>query len=154
MTDGPAPAHLIDTNILLRISQRDDPDHAVVDRAVATLAEAGAVFYYTYQNVTEFWNVATRPANLNGFGLSAQEADRAVRVFEKGMTFLPDNEDVYLEWRRLVLRHSVLGVKVHDARLVAAMAVHKVAHLLTLNDQDFRRYASVVAVHPRTIAAR
>ena len=97
MTDGLAPAHLIDTNILLRISRRDDPDHAVVDRAVATLAEAGAVFYYTHQNVTEFWNVAKRPANLNGFGLSAQEADRAVRVFEKGMTFLPDNEEVYLE---------------------------------------------------------
>jgi len=75
-------------------------------------------------------------------------------VFEKGMTFLPDNEEVYLEWRRLVLRKSVLGVKVHDARLVAAMVVHKVTHLLTLNDLDFRRYASVVAVHPRTIAAR
>jgi len=51
-------------------------------------------FYDTHQNVTEFWNVATRPANLNGFGLSAEETDRAVRVFEKGMTFLPDNEDV------------------------------------------------------------
>lgn len=38
MTDGLAPAHLIDTNILLRISRQDDPDHAVVDRAVATLA--------------------------------------------------------------------------------------------------------------------
>ena len=43
MTDGLAPAHLIDTNILLRISRRDDPDHAVVDRAIATLAEVGVV---------------------------------------------------------------------------------------------------------------
>ena len=69
------------------------------------------------------------------------------------MTLLPDNEDVYYEWRRLVLRHSVLGVKVYDARLVAAMVVHKVARLLTLNDKDFRRYGSIVAVHPRMIAA-
>jgi hypothetical protein len=59
MTDGLAAAHVIGTNILLRISRRDDPDHAIVDRAVATLAESGAVFYYTHQNVTEFWNVAT-----------------------------------------------------------------------------------------------
>ena len=81
MTDGLAPAYVIDSNILLRISRRDDPDHAVVDQAVATLAESGAVFYYTHQNVTEFWNVATRPANLNGFGLSAEETDQAVRAF-------------------------------------------------------------------------
>jgi predicted nucleic acid-binding protein len=154
MTDGLARPHLIDSNILLRISRRDDPDHAVVDRAIATLAEAGAVFYYTHQNVTEFWNVATRPANLNGFGLSVEEANQAVQAFESGMTFLPDNEDVYHEWRRLVLRHSVLGVKVYDARLVAAMVVHKVPHLLTLNEKDFRRYARIVAIHPRMIAAR
>jgi predicted nucleic acid-binding protein len=152
MTDGLAAPHVIDSNILLRISRRDDPDHAIVDRAIATLAEAGAVFYYTHQNVTEFWNVATRPTHLNGFGLSSKQADQAVHAFEKGMTLLPDNEDVYHQWRRLVLTHSVLGVKVYDARLVAAMVVHKVAHLLTLNDKDFRRYANIIAIHPRMIA--
>ena len=57
----PPPAHLIDSNILLRISRRDDPDHATVDTALARLAEAGAVLYYTHQNIAEFWNVATRP---------------------------------------------------------------------------------------------
>ena len=65
-----APAHLLDSNILLRISRRDDPDHAIVDAALATLTEAGAVLYYTHQNMAEFWNVATRPVNQNGFGLS------------------------------------------------------------------------------------
>ncbi len=47
----PAPAHLIDTNILLRIARRDDPDHGVVDTALARLIEAGAVLYYTHQNI-------------------------------------------------------------------------------------------------------
>jgi hypothetical protein len=35
----PIPAHLIDTNILLRIARRDDPDHAVADAALVKLAE-------------------------------------------------------------------------------------------------------------------
>jgi predicted nucleic acid-binding protein len=63
-----APDHLIDSNILLRISRRDDPDHFLVDTALARLARDGATLYYTHQNVAEFWNVATRPVERNGFG--------------------------------------------------------------------------------------
>jgi hypothetical protein len=85
----PAPAHLIDSNILLRISRRDDPDHLIVDAALARLAGEGAVLYYTHQNIAEFWNVATRPADRNGFGLTPADADREVRVMEKGMVLLP-----------------------------------------------------------------
>ena len=39
----PAPAQLIDTNILLRISRRDDPDHFIVYAALARLAGDGAI---------------------------------------------------------------------------------------------------------------
>lgn len=48
--------------------------------------------------------------------------------------------------------HSVVGVKVHDARLVAAMHVHGLTHLLTLDDQDFARYPGVTVVHPHDVA--
>jgi predicted nucleic acid-binding protein len=47
---------------------------------------------------------------------------------------------MYAEWKRLVVAHSVLGSKVHDARLVAAMAVHGVRRILTFNTSDFSRY--------------
>jgi hypothetical protein len=63
------------------------------------------------------------------------------------MTLLPESERTYQEWRRLVVQHSVTGVKVHDARLAAAMIVHGVTHLLTLNTDDFTRYEGIVAVH-------
>jgi len=53
------------------------------------------------------------------------------------------------EWRRLVLIHSVLGAQVHDARLVAAMQVHGVTPILTLDELDFRRYSGIVVIHPR-----
>jgi predicted nucleic acid-binding protein len=142
------PAHLVDSNILLRISRRDDPDHGIVDAALAKLAEAGAVLHYTHQNIAEFWNVATRPANRNGFGLTVADVERETRVIEQGMVLLPDSAAIYYEWRRLVFAHSVSGVKVHDARLAAAMKIHAITHLLTLNPDDFTRYAHVTAVHP------
>jgi predicted nucleic acid-binding protein len=144
----PAPAHLVDTNILLRIARRGDPDYAIVDAAPATLAEARCVLNYTHQNIAEFWNVATRPLDKNGFGLTVTDVDREIRVIEKGMVLLPDSEAVYHEWRRLVVAHAVSGVKVHDARLAAAMRVHGVTHLLTLNVDDFKRYTHITAVHP------
>jgi predicted nucleic acid-binding protein len=84
--------------------------------------------------------------------LAVADADRETRAIEKGMVLLPDNEAVYHEWRRLVVAHSVAGVKVHDARLAAAMKVHGVTHLLTLNPDDFARYAHITTVHPGTLA--
>jgi predicted nucleic acid-binding protein len=149
----PNPSHLIDSNILLRISRRDDPDHFVVDSALAKLAGEGTILCYTLQNIAEFWNVATRPANRNGFGLTPEDADREVQVIEKGMVLLPDREAVYHEWRRLVVAQRVSGVQVHDARLAAVMRVHGVTHLLTLNPGDFERYPGITAVHPAVLAS-
>jgi len=148
----PLPAHLVDTNILLRIARRDDPDHSIVDRALVTLATGGATLCYTHQNIAEFWNVATRPADRNGFGLQVADVDRQVRTIERGMVLLPDSEAIYHEWRRLVVTFSVPGVKVHDARLAAAMTIHGITHLLTLNPGDFTRYKHLTVVHPATLA--
>lgn len=147
----PEPAYLLDTNILLRIANRGGSDHTLVYDAVARLADSGAILYYTPQNIAEFWNVATRPAAKNGFGLGPSDVDAEIRLFEQGMVLLPDREAIYLEWRRLVLNHKVSGVQVHDARLVAAMIVYGVPNLLTLNTGDFGRFPQIQAVHPSTV---
>jgi hypothetical protein len=54
------------------------------------------------------------------------------------MNLLPENEQVYREWRKIVVRYSVSGVQVHDARLAAAMYVHGVREILTLNSETLR----------------
>lgn len=64
---------------------------------------------------------------------------------------LLDTETIYQEWERLVVTHSVMGVNVHDARLVAAMLVHGLTHILTFNISDFARYSEITAVHSTTI---
>ncbi|HEY7392491.1 MAG TPA: hypothetical protein VH640_28485 [Bryobacteraceae bacterium] len=43
-------------------------------------------------------------------------------------------------------------MQVHEGRLAAAMRVHGVTRILTLNTGDFARYPGMIAVHPVTVA--
>jgi predicted nucleic acid-binding protein len=142
---------LVDTNILLRVARRSDPQHKLVDAALAKLALEGTTLHYTHQNIAELWNAMTRPLASNGFGLTVDEAERQVRVIEAGMSFLPDNEALYREWRLLIVRYAVSGVQVYDARLAAAMLVHGINHIMTLNVADFSRYSGLTPVHPKNV---
>jgi predicted nucleic acid-binding protein len=111
----------------------------------------GSGLYFSLQNIAEFWNVCTRPAERNGFGLAIAEAKRCVEEVERTMTFLPDNDRVYTSWRRLVISHRVRGVQVHDARLAAIMQAYGLVNILTLNQPDFLRFPGIQAVHPSQI---
>jgi predicted nucleic acid-binding protein len=71
---------------------------------------------------------------------------------ERFLTVLPDSPAVYAESKRLVVKHSVLGSKVHDAKLVATMNVNGIRRILTFNTDDFTRY-DVEALHPSTLLA-
>ncbi|HUK52155.1 MAG TPA: type II toxin-antitoxin system VapC family toxin [Candidatus Binatia bacterium] len=139
---------LVDTNVLLRLTRRSDPQHKMVDTALARLAEQATALYFTHQNIAELWNAMTRPVVRNGLGLTVAEAEHEVRGIEAGMSLLADNEAVYREWRRIVVQYEVSGVQVHDARLAAAMYAHGVRHILTLNVEDFRRFPGLTSVHP------
>jgi predicted nucleic acid-binding protein len=144
--------YLLDTNILLRTIHTADPDHAAVRAAVRKLRQQGQDRCYLSQNLIEFWNVCTRPSSARGgFGLTVAETSRAARLIERLFTLLPDNPDIHTEWRRIVVAHSVQGVQIHDARLVAGMYVHGITHILTLNPTDFSRYPSISAVHPANL---
>jgi predicted nucleic acid-binding protein len=55
------------------------------------------------------------------------------------------------EWRQLLVRHTVAGVKVHDARLIASMKVYGITHLLTFNAKDFTRYPDITVVTPQHV---
>ena len=112
---------LVDTNILLRMTRRSDPQHKIVANSLAVLAGQAVALYYTHQNIAELWNAMTRPVDRNGLGLSVHEAEREVEVIEAGMSLLTDGEAVYREWRRIVTQFGISGVQVHDARLAAAM---------------------------------
>jgi len=146
-----AAMYLLDTNILLRLSEKHSQDFQFIRPVLNALIEKHIQLCYTSQNPIEFWNVSTRPVDRNGHGLSAMEADIEARGIEKAFLLLPDTEGIHLEWRRLVVAYSVSGVQVHDARLVACMKTHGVSHLLTLNNRDSARYKEIAAVHPSQV---
>lgn len=139
---------LIDTNILLRLSRSNDPQHQLVQTALDELDRQGSDLFFSMQNIAEFWNVCTRPVERNGFGLSIVEVKQSVEAIERTMTLLPDNQQVYSLWRQIVAVNEVRGVQVHDARLAAIMRTYDVVHILTMNVTDFARYDVVQAVHP------
>lgn len=108
---------------------------------------------YTMQNIAEFWNVSTRPQTRNGFGLSLAETEENAKKIESSLTFLPDTEKVYQEWRRIVVEHRISGVQVHDARLAAVMYAYRLTNILTANTADFARFPGLIAVNPINIAS-
>jgi predicted nucleic acid-binding protein len=141
--------YLADTNILLRFLLRNDPAYPTVRRAVRLLKSRREQLVTTPQNIAEFWNVCTRPATARGgLGLSVEATDMRVRLLERHFRVLPDTPAIYPMWRTLVLAHNVSGVQVHDARIVAAMLVHGVTHLITFNVRDFNRYQTITVVAP------
>lgn len=141
--------YLTDSNILLRLLQRNDPHHSTIRQAVRTLLARGDELCCAPQNIVELWNVSTRPATARGgFGLTTAETDRRVRLIERVFTLLDETPAVYPEWRRLVVGNSVVGVQVHDARIVAVMNVHGITHILTLNGADFSRYPGITCLAP------
>src|SRR3982074_77239 len=127
---------LVDTNILLRRTQPDHESHSLAVESVALLLESAEPVHVTPQNISEFWNVATRPQAQNGLGFSVASAAGEVAKIEQALILLPDSPATYGEWKRLVLAHGVMGAKVHDARLVAAMTSHRVQGILTLDTGD------------------
>jgi predicted nucleic acid-binding protein len=145
-------AFLADTNIGLRRTNVNDPEHPLVTAAVRELLRRGETLYYTQQNRREFWNVCTRPLAVNGLDMSIADTLLALGVLDALFTRLPDVAGTGPEWDRLVAQYQVTGRAVHDAQLVASMRVHGISHILTLNVADFARYAGeITVVHPQNV---
>jgi len=143
--------YLIDTNILLRLVEVANNQHLEARKAIDRLLAQGFTLYILLQNVSEFWNVCTRPLDKNGLGFSIAQTDAELKRLEKVFDILPDTADVYKKWRELTVNYSVSGVKVHDAKIVAAMKAHGIQTLLTFNSKDFKRYTDIKAVEPKDI---
>ena len=94
--------YLVDNNILLRTVQTEHPMHKTAKQAVQRLLAAGEILYYLPQNIREFWNVCTRPADRNGLGFAHAQVEAEVQRIERTFSLLAEDAAVYHEWRRLV----------------------------------------------------
>ena len=114
--------------------------------ALEALRVQGEELCVLAQNLYEFWAIATRPRASNGLGLAIIEAQSEIARIKSLFRLLTDTPAIYQEWEQLVTEHSVAGKNTHDARIVAAMKVHGLSHLLTFNRADFKRFQEIITV--------
>ncbi|MBE9050799.1 PIN domain-containing protein [Nostocales cyanobacterium LEGE 11386] len=144
-------SYLVDTNVLLRSVDLSHPMNFDAANAISTLHSRGEQLHIVPQNLIESWSVYTRPIERNGLGRSVAEAQAEVNRLKVLFPMLLDTEAIYQEWERLVVVYGIRGINVHDARLVAAMLVHGLTHILTFNVSDFARYSEITTINPGTI---
>jgi predicted nucleic acid-binding protein len=145
------PDYLLDTNVVVRLSEPGTPLNQVALDALAELRRQGANLCIVPQVIGEFWSVATNASTANGLGWSAAQAETAVAQWEALFTLLPETDDIYSEWKRIVTTGSITGRRAHDARLAAAMKVHGLTHILTFNPDDFRNIPDITIIEPSTL---
>src|SRR4051794_3872402 len=127
---------LADSNILLRIAHKADPQHQLTMDSIAKLLHNKDDLCIVPQNIYEFWTVATRPKAVNGLGFPVPQVEQNIARLKHDFIFLDETPSVFLNWEKLVKLHAIVGKNAHDAHLVAAMTVHGITHLLTFNKQD------------------
>ena len=142
---------LLDTNVLTRSAQPGHPMHQDALDALRLLKIANEELCVVPQNLVEFWAVATRPTSANGLEMTTAQAQTELRTIRSFFRLLPDNPAIHDEWEQLVAAHSVAGKNTYDARIVAAMKVHGVSHLLTFNESDFKRYRDISVMTPPSV---
>ena len=143
---------LLDTNVLMRLTNEDDPQRPTAKKAVEILESAGGELFIVPQNVYEYWTAATRVAGQNGFGMTPEEAIERIESFAEVFTLL-DDDGLVRAFLRLMKRHDVRGPNSYDGRLVAAMELLSLSHLLTFNVGDFRRYSEIEVLDPNLVVA-
>jgi predicted nucleic acid-binding protein len=149
-------AYLVDTNLLLRSLDPSTPQGSQALAAIKHLLAQGDELYTTPQILYEFWSVCTRPPGTapqgeNGLGMSVAQTQAEISRLQALLPLREDNDQIFAQWLRLVSTHAVTGRRVHDTRLVAAMLVHGITHLLTFNGPDFSRYPEITIMAPRDV---
>ena len=74
---------LLDTNIILRSKQVSSEHYEEVTEKLIGFVKAKETLIVCSQVIYEFYVVATRPVENNGFGLSSEIADREVENIQK-----------------------------------------------------------------------
>jgi predicted nucleic acid-binding protein len=136
----------LDTNVLLAATDEGRAEHAAALAALDEWPRAGTTLYTSGQVIREYLSVATRPVQSNGLGLARVDALSNARALYARLQSLDENRKV--TERLLVLLDDVecTGKQVHDANIVGTMLAHGIDVLVTLNTDDFVRFARYVRI--------
>jgi predicted nucleic acid-binding protein len=146
-------AVFVDTNVLLSATA---PQRALHQAALTVLDDwpsQGTVLTVSVQVLREYLVVATRPVEVNGLGLTAEDALANVAAFRSRMRLLAENEQTWDRLRSLIATCGCGGKQIHDANIVATALTFGVTRLITANAGDFARFAADMEIIDLSSAA-
>lgn len=141
--------YLLDTNVLLRASDPNSLSYPIARDVIYCLLDRGDKACLTSQVLIEFWVVATRPTDVNGFGWSPERTKNQINQFIPRFNFLEENSEIFPHWLQMVTDYNIKGKRSHDIRLLAVMKAHNISHLLTFNPDDFLSFPYLTIIHPQ-----
>ena len=134
---------VVDTNVLLAATDRSRVAHS---DATEFLNDDERRLAMTPQIVREYLAVATRPVDVNGFGLSAEDAVANVLQFLDDMEVLSEDAGTVRRLVELVADDVAAGKQVHDANIVAVALAHDARTIVTDNTRHFSRFADRISI--------
>lgn len=139
-------AIFIDSNVLLSATAPLRPLHRAAWAVLNEWPSQGLILATSSQVLREYLAVSTRPVNVNGLGLSVDDALDNVAVFRGRMRLFVESEPVWDRLRGLIATYDCKGKQIHDANIVATALAFGVPQLVTANVGDFSRFASEIEV--------
>lgn len=145
MTTSAEPTALVvvDTNVLLAATDRSRAAHGA---ATDFLDGDERRLALTPQIAREYLTVATRPVQVNGFGLPGDVAVANLEQILDDLEILSEDGASVREVMDLVRRDAVAGSQVHDANIVAVALTRGASVIVTDDARHFRRFDRVIAV--------
>jgi predicted nucleic acid-binding protein len=144
---------ILDANILLRLAQEDSPQNIIAKSAIENLQQQKAEVRTIPQSIYEFWVAATRPVANNGLGAEPAATLEVLKDFMTSFPVIGDPSNLFSTWLELVSQTPCRGKVAHDARIIAAMKLHDVKHLMTFNIRDFQRFPDITILDPNILAS-
>lgn len=136
----------LDTNVLLTAVTPAWQHHRAALAVLNDWPARGLSLSISSQVLREWMVVATRPPEVNGLGLSVEDALFNARAFRSRLHLLEETPRALDRMLALVELTPAAGKQIHDAQLVATALEHGVRKLRTADVGDFARFGTQIEV--------
>lgn len=138
----------VDTNLLVYAHRRDSEWHEPSARAVRGLAEGREPWAIPWPCIHEFIAIATHPRIYAPASTVTQALTQvAAWAASPSLTLLAEGPGYGEHLARVAGGAKVTGARVHDARIAALCAYHRVRELWSA-DRDFSRFTELTVRNP------
>lgn len=138
----------VDTNILVAFQRAEYPAHPKAVELVTNLAEGTESWAIPWPCIHEFIAIVTNPRIFKRPTPAAGAADAVDALLESpSVRPLGEGPGHWAQLRRLILKGSVVGGRIHDAR-IAAICVENGVRCLWTADRDFSRFPELKCRNP------